>query len=60
MYGPLQIFFQYDNVSRDSLLQYDRNNLPNQEHDERSGNFVEHGHVDIVLAQSWVPPNHGY
>ena len=35
-------------------------NLPNEKHDERRGNFVEHGHVDVVLAQPRVPPNHGY
>ena len=35
-------------------------NLPDQKHDERRGNFVEHGHVDVVLAQPRVPPNHGY
>ena len=39
---------------------YGRKNSPNQKHDERRGNFVEHGHVDVVLAQPRVPPDHGY
>ena len=38
----------------------ERQNLPDQKHDERRGDFVEHGHVDVVLAQPLVPPDHGY
>ena len=43
-----------------TLSEDGRKNSPNQKHDESRGNFVEHGHVDVVLAQSRVPPDHGY